>query len=90
VRFAWDVVLFVSDLQKHQGQACPLCADTGVMRWMQPNMECTELREMTHPCVNGCGESWRHPAAEKDLVIDERADLVGGTEFGESADREAG
>lgn len=64
----------MSDLAKRAGVPCPLCADTGVMRWMQPNMDCTELREMVHPCVNGCGDTWRHPAAERDAVVEDGAE----------------
>lgn len=49
--------------------ACGLCEDTGYFRWMQM---CPDgvLREMTHPCIHGCGGHWRQPAAENDLVVD--------------------
>ncbi|HWE91575.1 MAG TPA: hypothetical protein VG317_19095 [Pseudonocardiaceae bacterium] len=49
--------------------ACGLCEDTGYFRWTQM---CPDgvLREMTHPCIHGCGGHWRQPAAENDLVVD--------------------
>ncbi|MGH3625780.1 MAG: hypothetical protein ACRDQ5_29075 [Sciscionella sp.] len=39
------------------------------MTWTQPNRDGTELREMSHPCINGCGGHWKHPAAEQGRVI---------------------
>ena len=47
---------------------CPMCGGEGVLRWRQP---CADgvLRELEHPCPNGCGGQWRHPAARRDQVI---------------------
>lgn len=47
---------------------CPVCAGAGVLRWRQP---CSDgvLRDMEHPCPHGCGQGWRHPAAENHQVI---------------------
>jgi hypothetical protein len=28
------------------------------------------LREMSHPCIHGCGGHWRQPVAENDVVVD--------------------
>ncbi|MEV4318403.1 hypothetical protein [Actinocrispum sp. NPDC049592] len=45
-----------------------MCGGEGVLRWRQP---CPDgvLREMEHPCPNGCGTSWKLPAAQQDKVI---------------------
>jgi hypothetical protein len=46
-----------------------MCRGEGVLRWRQP---CPDgvLRDLEHPCPNGCGPGWRHPAGAKDQVID--------------------
>jgi hypothetical protein len=36
---------------------------------------------MEHPCVNGCGEFWKHPAAELSNVVDTPDDLPAGREY---------
>jgi hypothetical protein len=40
-----------------------------MLRWQQP---CADgvLRKMAHPCPNGCGQEWKHPAAEEGHVIE--------------------
>ncbi|WP_312024882.1 hypothetical protein [Kibdelosporangium aridum] len=40
-----------------------------MLRWQQP---CPDgvLRELEHPCPNGCGDGWHHPDAENDQVIE--------------------
>src|SRR5882724_4631766 len=48
---------------------CPMCQGAGVLRWRQPFPEGV-LRDLEHPCPNGCGGQWKHPAAEDDQVID--------------------
>lgn len=64
-------------------EECPICHDTGVMRWTQhaagPNGE-PVAREMEHPCVNGCGGVWKQPAAESSNVVDAPDDLPAGRE----------
>lgn len=50
-----------------------MCHGQGVMRWQQPSRGPDGqflLREMEHPCVNGCGDRWKHPAGEASVVID--------------------
>jgi hypothetical protein len=46
-----------------------MCQGKGVLRWRQL---CPDgvLRELEHPCPNGCGSSWKQPAAEEGQVID--------------------
>ena len=46
-----------------------MCRGEGMLRWQQPFPDGV-LRELEHPCPNGCGPGWRHPAAENDQVID--------------------
>src|SRR5438128_525884 len=48
---------------------CPLCDGTGVMRWTQM---CPDgvLRELEHPCVDGCSGYWKHPAAQAGRVVE--------------------
>src|SRR5215472_9294111 len=61
------------DSAEFPSEPCPVCNDTGVMRWRQPTKGPDGqfiLREMEHPCVNGCGETWTLPAAERALVVD--------------------
>lgn len=49
---------------------CPMCRGEGVLRWQQPFPDGV-LRELEHPCPNGCGPGWRHPAARDDQVIED-------------------
>jgi hypothetical protein len=61
------------DSAEFPSEPCPVCHDTGVMRWQQPTSGPASqfvLREMEHPCVNGCGEVWTLPAAERDQAVD--------------------
>ena len=46
-----------------------MCWGEGVLRWRQP---CPDgvLRDLEHPCPNGCGPGWRLPSAENCQVID--------------------
>ncbi|PRY42260.1 hypothetical protein CLV43_10490 [Umezawaea tangerina] len=46
---------------------CDLCGGTGEMTWLQPEPEDGGyvLREVGHPCTNGCSGWWRVPAAER-------------------------
>jgi hypothetical protein len=46
-----------------------MCAGAGVLRWRQPFPDGV-LRDLEHPCPNGCGDQWKHPAADEDQVID--------------------
>jgi hypothetical protein len=46
-----------------------MCQGEGVLRWRQPFPDGV-LREVEHPCPNGCGAVWKHPAAEDGQVID--------------------
>lgn len=48
---------------------CPMCRGEGMLRWQQPFPDGV-LRELEHPCPNGCGAGWRHPAAENGQVIE--------------------
>ncbi|WP_235038987.1 hypothetical protein [Kibdelosporangium aridum] len=61
---------------------CPMCQGAGVLRWQQP---CPDgvLRELEHPCPNGCGDGWRHPNAENNQVIEVVADHGGELEQAE-------
>lgn len=52
---------------------CPMCRGEGVLRWRQPFPDGV-LRDLEHPCPNGCGDTWRHPAAEDDKVIGDQSD----------------
>ncbi|MGX7824524.1 hypothetical protein ACTG9Q_05490 [Actinokineospora sp. 24-640] len=61
---------------------CPVCADTGLMRWQQPVPGPDgrwDLREATHPCTCAAARAaglWRHPAAERHHVVDAPATEV--------------
>jgi hypothetical protein len=46
-----------------------MCQGEGVLRWRQPFPDGV-LRDLEHPCPNGCGDSWKLPAAEEDQVVD--------------------
>lgn len=46
-----------------------MCQGQGVLRWRQPFPDGV-LRDLEHPCPNGCGASWTLPAAEEHLVVD--------------------
>jgi hypothetical protein len=66
------------DSARSQSEECPVCHDTGVMRWQQPSLGPngeTVLREMEHPCVNGCEGDWKYPAAETSAVVNSPDDL---------------
>lgn len=61
------------DSGRSQPDECPVCHDTGTMRWRQPACGTDGslvLWDMEHPCVNGCGATWKCPAAERDLTVD--------------------
>lgn len=68
----------VADLVRSpSGSDCPDCDGTGVMRWQQPTPDghgATILREMEHPCPQGCGGEWKQPHAEHGRVVDARDD----------------
>lgn len=61
-----------SDRSLAEREPCPHCAGTGVLTWQQPHQtdDGMVLREMTHPCPAGCGDTWRHPAGEGHRVVD--------------------
>jgi hypothetical protein len=44
-----------------------MCLGEGALRWLQPFPDGV-LRELEHPCPNGCGEVWKHPVAENGQV----------------------
>lgn len=46
-----------------------MCQGAGVLRWRQPFPDGV-LRDLEHPCPNGCGDSWKLPAAEQGQVMD--------------------
>ncbi|GAA3050934.1 hypothetical protein [Actinokineospora globicatena] len=56
------------------GAPCPHhCGPDGVIRWHQPRPDGrggTELAQMELPCPAGHAGTWRHPAAERDLVVE--------------------
>lgn len=58
------------------GPDCRICRDTGVMTWQQPVQRPDsgwEMREVSHPCTCAAARAagtWRHPAAEQNLVVD--------------------
>jgi hypothetical protein len=45
-----------------------MCQGEGVLRWRQPFPDGV-LRDLEHPCPNGCGDTWTLPAAEEHQVI---------------------
>nr|WP_157528207.1 hypothetical protein [Kibdelosporangium sp. MJ126-NF4]CEL17593.1 hypothetical protein [Kibdelosporangium sp. MJ126-NF4] len=76
---------------------CPACLGEGVLRWTQPTLDGTQgwiLRKMAMPCPLGCGDTWKHPAAEADRVInppDDRPERIRGqVDAMEAADRATG
>lgn len=50
--------------------SCDLCGDTGELSWQQPSADGKMLRTIDMPCPKGCGGRWKHPAAERDKVIE--------------------
>jgi hypothetical protein len=46
-----------------------MCQGAGVLRWRQPFPDGV-LRDLEHPCPNGCGTEWKQPAAQEGQVID--------------------
>ncbi|MDX8143160.1 hypothetical protein SK854_13615 [Lentzea sp. BCCO 10_0061] len=55
---------------------CELCDDTGVMTWLQPvpNADGTlTMKQMNHPCVNGCSGWFKLPVRETSNVVDPSA-----------------
>lgn len=52
---------------------CALCEGSGTLAWEQPQPSGI-LRTIEMPCPNGCGEYWKHPHAERDRVVEQRAD----------------
>lgn len=62
------------DLDKSQESECGLCHGTGTLAWQQPNQDASIFRTIEMPCPNGCGGTWRYPAAERDRVVDEPSD----------------
>jgi hypothetical protein len=57
-----------SDRSQHP---CDLCGGTGEMVWQQPvpGPDGYVLRQVSHPCTNGCSGWWKLPAAERSDVI---------------------
>ncbi|WP_121392009.1 hypothetical protein [Actinokineospora cianjurensis] len=59
------------------GAPCPhQCGPDGVIRWHQPRPDGrggTEFALMELPCPEGHAGQWRHPAAERDRVVDSGA-----------------
>ncbi|MEU6643150.1 hypothetical protein ABZ863_11425 [Saccharomonospora sp. NPDC046836] len=49
---------------------CALCRGSGTLSWQQPQSGSQVLRTVEMPCPNGCGESWKHPHAERDRVVE--------------------
>lgn len=58
-----------------------MCGGEGVLRWRQPFPDGV-LRELEHPCPNGCGTAWKHPVAQEDQVIGD--DRVGAGRIGDA------
>ncbi|MQA09395.1 MAG: hypothetical protein GEU98_12750 [Pseudonocardiaceae bacterium] len=51
-----------------------MCHGTGTMSWQQPNADGSVLRTIEWDCPNGCGDTWKHPAAEQDRVVEQPDD----------------
>jgi hypothetical protein len=45
-----------------------MCEGAGVLRWRQPFPDGV-LRDLEHPCPNGCGAGWKHPAGANQQVV---------------------
>jgi hypothetical protein len=72
MRHVGDAVELARSPGELPGTDCRLCDGTGDIVWTQPVpvSGSYELREMRHPCINGCSGWWHPRSAEQERVVE--------------------